>query len=210
MYVGSFGWYGYCYSQSQRVAPLGLAGGSGLARRAGFGMRRVPPAAAHQSHRPPQKVNTSRILAVVAASTSTRISGPTAPRAPRLGIRGRKIGRRSHTHHATRRGVHARSPARTAYIHRTYDSSPDRPGSVTGPVASSRRRRARAVPCTYVVCVYRTIYTLHMQPSWPRGRSSAPVSSQLHILYGVRLRAPRGSGLLFFRDFTAYGTSTSV
>ena len=144
MYVGSFGWYGYCYSQSQRVAPLGLAGGSGLARRAGFGMRRVPPAAAHQSHRPPQKVNTSRILAVVAASTSTRISGPTAPRAPRLGIRGRKIGRRSHTHthHATRRGVHARSPARTAYIHRTYDSSPDRPGSVTGPVASSRRARA--------------------------------------------------------------------
>jgi hypothetical protein len=89
----SVGMLGYCYSQSQRVAPLGLAGGSGLApswlrhaaRATGCGTPAAPPPA-----------KSKHISNTSCRSTSTRISGPTAPRPPechvlrpRLGIRGR-------------------------------------------------------------------------------------------------------------------------
>ena len=57
------------------------------------------------------------LLAVVALPPISCISGPTASHAPRLGKYAAEIGRRSHTHHATRRGVPARSPTRTTYIH---------------------------------------------------------------------------------------------
>lgn len=75
----SVGMLGYCYSQSQRVAPLGLAGGSGLAaswlrhaaRATGCGTPAAPPPA-----------KSKHISNTSCRSTSTRISGPTAPRAP--------------------------------------------------------------------------------------------------------------------------------
>ena len=61
-----------------------------------------------------KKVNTSRIRAVVALPP---VSPDRRPHMPRESAYAAEIGRRSHTHHATRRGVHARSPTRITYIH---------------------------------------------------------------------------------------------
>ena len=73
-------------------------------------------------------------------STSTRISGPTAPHAPRLGIRGRNRPTVSHTPcHPTRRPRTLTDPYNVL-----SRSSPDRPSSAVGPPAT-RAVRMRSV-----------------------------------------------------------------